>query len=50
LGTRQERKLNLIPILARHGLELLSEMHAAAGAHAARTVGASAGARRVPVA
>lgn len=33
-GARQERVVNLIPMLARNGVELLSEMHAAAGAHA----------------
>ena len=33
-GGRQERTLNLIPILARHGMELLEEMRAAAGTHA----------------
>jgi uncharacterized protein YllA (UPF0747 family) len=49
-GSRQERTLNLIPILARQGLDLLTEMRQAAGAHAtslveparaARTVGTS---------
>jgi uncharacterized protein YllA (UPF0747 family) len=51
LGTRQERKLNLIPILARHGMELLGEMHRAAAPHAARSVGAAAAeARPAPVA
>lgn len=33
-GQRQERAINLIPILARHGLDLLSEMRHAAGEHA----------------
>jgi uncharacterized protein YllA (UPF0747 family) len=37
-GVRQERALNLIPILARHGYELLAEMGHAAGAHAASLV------------
>ena len=41
-GGRQERTLNLIPILARHGMELLGEMRAAAGAYADEIV---AGAR-----
>jgi uncharacterized protein YllA (UPF0747 family) len=31
---RQERALNLIPILARHGLELLRDMHGAASVYA----------------
>jgi uncharacterized protein YllA (UPF0747 family) len=48
-GVRQERALNLTPILARHGLELLGEMRDAAGAHAARIVGATARAEPVPV-
>lgn len=39
-GSRQERALNLVPMLARHGLDLLGEMHAAAVPHAeALTVG-----------
>jgi uncharacterized protein YllA (UPF0747 family) len=47
-GSRQERTVNLIPILARQGLDLLTEMRQVAGAHAksliepartARTVG-----------
>ncbi|MEO8337974.1 MAG: bacillithiol biosynthesis BshC [bacterium] len=33
-GTRQERAVNLIPLLSRHGVELLSEMHVAAAGHA----------------
>jgi uncharacterized protein YllA (UPF0747 family) len=37
-GKRQERTLNLLPILARHGLELLGEMRQAAGAHASALV------------
>ncbi len=37
-GHRQERTLNLIPMLSRHGLVLLSEMVDAASAHAARLV------------
>jgi hypothetical protein len=39
LGGRQERTLNLIPILARHGTELLGEMHAAAASYADEIVG-----------
>ena len=39
LGGRQERTLNIVPILARHGLELLTELHRAAGAHAASVIG-----------
>jgi uncharacterized protein YllA (UPF0747 family) len=42
LGERQERALNIIPILARHGSELLSELHRAAGEHAASIVGVRA--------
>jgi bacillithiol biosynthesis cysteine-adding enzyme BshC len=34
LGTRQERALNFIPVLSRHGLGLLSEMRDAAAQHA----------------
>ena len=37
-GARQERTLNIIPLLARNGCELLTEMHRAAGSHAARIV------------
>jgi uncharacterized protein YllA (UPF0747 family) len=37
-GKRQERTLNLLPILARHGLELLGEMRQAARAHASALV------------
>jgi uncharacterized protein YllA (UPF0747 family) len=33
-GTRQERALNLIPTMSRHGLELLPEMRDAAATHA----------------
>jgi bacillithiol biosynthesis cysteine-adding enzyme BshC len=39
LNTRQERALNLIPTLSRHGLELLGEMHAAAAPHATALLG-----------
>jgi bacillithiol biosynthesis cysteine-adding enzyme BshC len=38
MSTRQERTLNLIPLLSRHGLGLLSEMRDAAGAHATRLI------------
>ncbi|MEO8561474.1 MAG: bacillithiol biosynthesis BshC [bacterium] len=51
LGQRQERVLNLIPILARHGLELLAELHRAAGEHAGEIVGTRVDAARpAPVA
>lgn len=42
-GQRQERVLNPVPMLARHGMALLTEMRDAAGPHAERTV--SGGAR-----
>ena len=38
LNVRQERALNLVPILSRHGLDLLPEMRDAASAHAAALV------------
>ena len=41
LNKRQERMLNLIPILSRHGGALLTEMHGAAKVHATRLVGRS---------
>ncbi|HEX6316930.1 MAG TPA: bacillithiol biosynthesis BshC [Gemmatimonadaceae bacterium] len=41
-GLRQERALNLLPLLARHGLALLDEMRAHAGAHARRLLGSVA--------
>ncbi len=41
LNMRQERVLNLIPMLARHGRGLLTEMHGAAKEHAAHLVGRS---------
>jgi uncharacterized protein YllA (UPF0747 family) len=48
---RQERTLNLIPILARHGLELLHEIHAAASEYAESIVaGTAAGAQPSPAA
>ena len=50
-GGRQERTLNLIPTLARHGLELLGELHGAAAGHAEAIVGgAPARAHAAPVA
>ena len=42
LNTRQERALNLIPGLSRHGLDLLSDMRDAAGLHARALLGSSA--------
>lgn len=39
-GNRQERALNLLPLLARHGDPLLQQMLAGARAHAAAIVGA----------
>jgi uncharacterized protein YllA (UPF0747 family) len=39
LGTRQERALNLIPILARHGSVIVERMREAARAHARTLVG-----------
>jgi len=50
-GGRQERTLNLIPILARHGTELLREIHAAATAYADEIVsGARVAAPATPAA
>ena len=50
-GGRQERTLNLVPTLARHGLELLGELRDAAAGHAEAIVkGAAAGAHAAPVA
>jgi hypothetical protein len=37
-GIRQERALNLVPMLSRHGLALLDEMREAARAHAVSLV------------
>lgn len=37
-GSRQERVLNLVPMMGRHGLELLGEMRDAAAEHAAALV------------
>lgn len=42
LNTRQERALNLIPTLSRHGMDVLSDMREAASAHASQLLGASA--------
>ena len=41
LNQRQERVLNLMPMLSRHGRGLLTEMHGAAREHATRVVGGS---------
>ncbi|MEP6991106.1 MAG: bacillithiol biosynthesis BshC [bacterium] len=41
LGKRQERALNLVPALSRHGLALLGEMRAAAGSHARKLIAPS---------
>ena len=41
LGERQERALNLMPMLSRHGLDLLPEMRDAASPHALALLGAS---------
>ena len=41
-GTRQERALNLVPMLSRHGLEVMDEMRDAASAHASALTGRSA--------
>jgi uncharacterized protein YllA (UPF0747 family) len=50
-GGRQERTLNLVPTLARHGLDLLGEIHRAAAGHAETIVGtAPARAEAAPVA
>jgi len=49
-GARQERTLNLVPTLARHGLELLGELHEAAAGHAEAIVqGATAAATPAPI-
>jgi hypothetical protein len=50
-GSRQERTLNIVPTLARHGLDLLGEIHRAAARHAETIVGAAAApAETAPVA
>jgi bacillithiol biosynthesis cysteine-adding enzyme BshC len=41
-GVRQERALNLIPLLARHGIGVLEDMRASATAHARALVAAAA--------
>jgi uncharacterized protein YllA (UPF0747 family) len=41
-GEKQERALNLLPILSRHGVELLDELRVAAGGHAAKLIGVGA--------
>jgi bacillithiol biosynthesis cysteine-adding enzyme BshC len=43
LGARQERALNLIPILTRHGRLVVDRMREAAGAHARTLIGVPAG-------
>ncbi len=40
-GRPQERVLNLLPLLARHGLTLLDQMQRSAGEHAARLTGSA---------
>jgi bacillithiol synthase len=45
-GGRQERTLNIVPVLARHGVELLEELHAAAAGYADEIVAGVA--TRVP--
>ncbi|HSA54728.1 MAG TPA: bacillithiol biosynthesis cysteine-adding enzyme BshC [Gemmatimonadaceae bacterium] len=42
LGVRQERALNLVPLLARHGLDLLPRLREAAEGHARDLVGVRA--------
>ena len=42
LGTRQERAINAVPLLARHGQALVARMIAAAGEHARELVGTAA--------
>lgn len=49
-GVRQERALNLLPTLSRHGLELLDELRGAAGGHAAAIVAGAAARAAAPVA
>ena len=48
-GVRQERKLNLLPTIARHGQDVLAEMRAAAAAHAASLVGAPSAPAAAPL-
>jgi hypothetical protein len=47
-GLPQERALNLLPILARHGLEVLDDMLAAARTHADTLVRGARRAASVP--
>ena len=50
-GIRQERAVNLIPTLARHGVGLLAAVRDAAGAHAVRLIeGTSVRTHAAPVA
>ncbi|HUQ82271.1 MAG TPA: bacillithiol biosynthesis BshC [Gemmatimonadaceae bacterium] len=42
LGTRQERALNMMPLLARHGAVIVERMRSAAAAHARALVGTRA--------
>jgi uncharacterized protein YllA (UPF0747 family) len=49
-GVRQERALNLLPVLSRHGLTLLEELRDAAGGHAAAIVAGAAARAAAPVA
>ncbi|HEX7121076.1 MAG TPA: bacillithiol biosynthesis BshC [Gemmatimonadaceae bacterium] len=41
-GARQERVLNLVPVLSRHGLDLLERLRDEAGHHARALIGATA--------
>ena len=45
-GGRQERALNLMPTLSRHGMALLDEMRTAAGRHARGLIERQGGAPR----
>ena len=38
-GERQERRLNFVPLLARHGEPLLAQLRASAGMHAGQLIG-----------
>jgi uncharacterized protein YllA (UPF0747 family) len=49
-GVRQERALNLLPTLSRHGLALFDELRDAAGGHAAAIVAGAAARAVAPVA
>ena len=48
LGGRQERALNIVPMLSRHGVELLADMRIAAGEHADRLVSTGSAAQDAP--